>query len=220
MATHYCITLDRIPASLHEQIIGNDAQWAEWERLFAIGDLPEADDRQAILQSQSHLVLDTRFFDACFKQELLESIENLDASLDGLLINGDNFQVLRLLERRYHEGVKCIYIDPPYNTDSSAIPYKNNYRHSSWITMMRDRLAALSLMLTSDGAIFVSIDKTERTGLEHALDDVFGSDNRVEELIWAMNTNNSQAPNYSTNHEYVEVYAKDRRVAEQDASMF
>src|SRR5215470_18023566 len=86
--------------------------------------------------------------------------------------------------------------------------------------MMNDRLAVLYPTLTTDGAIFVSIDKTERTVLQHAMDDVFGPDNRVEELIWAMNTTNSQAPNYSTNHEYVEVYARDRRIAEQDPSMF
>ena len=85
---------------------------------------------------------------------------------------------------------------------------------------MYDRLAALKPVLTKDGAIFVSIDKVERTVLEHAMDDVFGADNRIEELIWSMNTNNSQAPNYSTNHEYVEVYARDRSVAEQDRDMF
>jgi adenine-specific DNA-methyltransferase len=74
--------------------------------------------------------------------------------------------------------------------------------------------------MTADGAMFVSIDKAERTVVEHMLDEVFGPDNRIEELIWSMNTNNSQAPNYSTNHEYVEVYAKNRRAAEQDPSMF
>lgn len=75
-------------------------------------------------------------------------------------------------------------------------------------------------MLRPDGAIFVSIDKAERTMLEHAMDAVFGADNRIEELVWAMNTNNSQAPNYSTNHEYVEVYARDRATAERDPEMF
>src|SRR5206468_1644250 len=149
-----------------------------------------------------------------------ESIEDFDARLDGILTHSDNFQALSLLGKRYREQVKCIYIDPPYNTASSSIPYKNNYRHSSWVTMMYDRLTALHSTLTKDGAIFVSIDKTERTVLQHAMDDVFGLDNRVEELIWSMNTNNSQAPNYSTNHEYVLVYAKDRVTAEQDREMF
>ncbi|MGH7965902.1 MAG: site-specific DNA-methyltransferase, partial [Candidatus Binatia bacterium] len=200
----------------------------EWVDLFAIDEIAGDADRPgysvpltpAFLTANPNLVLDTWFFGAGFTACLLSTIDDLDATLDGLLIHGDNFQALRLLERQLHERVKCVYIDPPYNSSSSAIPYKNDYRHSSWITMMRDRLALLHSTLTDDGAIFVSIDKAERTGLEHALDDVFGSDNRVEELIWSMNTTNSQVPNYSTNHEYVEVYARDRRVAEQDPTMF
>ena len=116
--------------------------------------------------------------------------------------------------------MKCVYIDPPYNTSSSAIPYKNDYKHSSYASMMYDRLDQLWRTLTKDGAIFVSIDKTERMVVQHVLDEIFGADNRVEELIWAMNTNNSQAPNYSTNHEYVLVFAKHRPTAELDRSMF
>jgi adenine-specific DNA-methyltransferase len=85
---------------------------------------------------------------------------------------------------------------------------------------MYDRLSLLKQMLRRDGAIFVSIDKVERTILEHVMDLVFSADNRVEELIWSMNTTNSQVPNYSTNHEYVEVYARDRGTAEQDRNMF
>lgn len=86
--------------------------------------------------------------------------------------------------------------------------------------MMHNRIRKLSPLMPQDGAIFVSIDKHERQALEHVLSEIFGDDNQIEELIWAMNTNNSQAPNYSTNHEYVLVYAKDRVVAEQDKSMF
>ncbi len=140
--------------------------------------------------------------------------------MDGVLVHGDNFQALRLLEERYSDSVKCVYIDPPYNTSSSAIPYKNDYKHSSFASMMYDRLGQLWRPLTKDGAIFVSIDKTERMVVQHVLDEIFGANNRVEELIWAMNTNNSQAPNYSTNHEYVLVVAKHRPTAELDRSMF
>jgi adenine-specific DNA-methyltransferase len=113
-----------------------------------------------------------------------------------------------------------MYIDPPYNTDSSSIPYKNNYKHSSFATLMRDRIEAAHPLLKRDGAIFVSIDKTERSILEHALDEVFGADNHIEELIWTQATANSQLPNYSTNHEYVEVYARDRAAVEADKGMF
>ncbi|HWY70322.1 MAG TPA: DNA methyltransferase [Terriglobales bacterium] len=226
--TNYCITLDRIPEDLYPEIAASVPQRDEWVALFAIdeikGDLivPAYSVPLTVefLKAHNTLAVDTRFFDSQFKDRLLASIQELDEHIDGVLVHSDNFQALRLMEARYRQQVKCIYIDPPYNTDSSSIPYKNDYRHSSWATMMRDRLAELRSTMTPDAAIFVSIDKTERTVLEHALDEIFGHGNRVEELIWAMNTTNSQAPNYSTNHEYVEVYARDRRIAEQDPTMF
>ncbi len=73
-------------------------------------------------------MVDTALFDAAFKQQLLAAIDNLDDSLDGLLIHGDNFQALNLLQERYREQVKCVYIDPPYNTDASEIAYKNGLK--------------------------------------------------------------------------------------------
>jgi len=226
--TQYCITLDRIPEDFSPEIAANSAQREEWVRLFAIDEIqftlssPGYSEPLSIdfLKANRNLIVDTRFFKEEFKASLLERIEDHNAAIQGVLIHSENFQALQLIQDRYHEAVKCIYIDPPYNTDSSSIPYKNNYRHSSWVTMMNDRLALLHTLLPSDGAMFVSIDKTERTVLEHTLDEVFGPGNKVEELIWSMNTNNSQAPNYSTNHEYVLVYAKDKRIAEQDRNMF
>jgi adenine-specific DNA-methyltransferase len=226
--TSYCITLDRISTEFYAEIAANEAQRQEWVRLFAIdeikGDLamPAYSEPLTLefLKANNGLLVDTRFFSSSFLARLRANIENLDEQTDGILVHSDNFQALRLLGRRYREQVKCIYIDPPYNTDSSSIPYKNNYRHSSWATMMYDRLAELHRTMALDAAIFVSIDKAERSILERVMDEVFGNDNRVEELIWSMNTNNSQAPNYSTNHEYVEVYARDRRTAEQDRNMF
>jgi adenine-specific DNA-methyltransferase len=226
--SHYCITLDLVSEELYGEVAANDLQREEWVSLFAIdeirGDLASPGYSVPLtvefLKANRNLPLDTRFFDRGFKSRIAGAIDNLDERTDGLLVHSENFQALRLLGRRFREQVKCVYIDPPYNTDSSSIPYKNDYRHSSWATMMRDRVAELHGMMTTDGAIFVSIDKTERTVLEHVLDAVVGRDNRVEELVWSMNTTNSQAPNYSTNHEYVEVYARDRRIAEQDPSMF
>jgi len=226
--TNYCITLDRIPEEFYPDIAANDAQRQEWVRLFAIdeikGDLiaPAYSNplTMQFLQYNSHLLVDTRFFDTAFKDRLLATIDPVDTKIDGTLIHSDNFQALQLVRSRMREQVKCIYIDPPYNTASSSIPYKNNYKHSSFASMMFDRIASLHPLLPDNGAIFVSIDKAERTVLEHMLDDVFGRENRIEELIWSMNTNNSQAPNYSTNHEYVLVYAKSRAIAEQDKAMF
>lgn len=175
---------------------------------------------ETLFTEHSPLIIDTVLYSTDFKNELLRAIDGIDEQCNGLLVHSDNFQALNLLQERYHEQVKCIYIDPPYNTESSAILYKNDYKHSSFATMIFDRLSLLYQLIPSNGAIFVSIDKTERTTLEHTMDEIFGVDNRIEELIWAMNTNNSQAPNYSTNHEYVLVYAKNKTVAEQDKNMF
>lgn len=226
--TNYCITLDRIPEEFYPEIAANEAQRKQWVELFAINEIEQtlANPGYSIpltadfVKANSNLPLDTAHFDSAFTHAVIESLDNIDKAVDGLLVHSENLQALQFIQERYAEQIKCIYIDPPYNTASSSIPYKNDYRHSSWITMMNDRLAALHATLTKDGAIFVSIDKAERTGLEHVLDDVFLPENKVEELIWSMNTNNSQAPNYSTNHEYILVYAKDKPTAEQDREMF
>ena len=220
--THYCISLDRVAEKFYPEIVENEAQRNEWVSLFSIDEIPQYSTPISVefLKANRHLPIDTSLFSKSFTERLVATVENVDELTDGVLIHGDNFQALLLMVNRLREQIKCIYIDPPYNTASSAIPYKNNYRHSSWISMIYDRLDALRTTLARDGAIFASIDKTERTVLQHAMDDVFDVSNRVEELIWSMNTNNSQAPNYSTNHEYVLVYAKDRGTAEQNRDMF
>jgi adenine-specific DNA-methyltransferase len=236
--TQYCITLDRIPEDFYPEIAANDAQRMEWIRLFAIDEITQTsssqdrtlfpDDNVAysvplsvdFVRANPALPVDTRFFSSTFTESLIDSLSVSDSTINGWLVHSENFQALRLLHERWNHSIKCVYIDPPYNTASSAIPYKNDYRHSAFVTMIFDRIEGLWRLLGEDGAIFVSIDKTERTVVEHALDEVFGVDNRIEELIWAMNTNNSQAPNYSTTHEYVLVYAKNRKTAEQDRSMF
>lgn len=218
VAAQYCVTLDRVTQALYPAIAANPAQWAQWYDLGMRDD--ETPGTVEDLKAAPFLMVDTVLYDAGFRADLLKAIPDLDASLDGLLVHGDNFQAMTLLGERYREKVKCVYIDPPYNTASGSIPYKNSFKHSAWATMMDNRISKLKPLIPEDGAIFVSIDKHERQNLEHVLSNNFGEDNRIEELIWAMNTNNSQAPNYSTNHEYVLVYAQNRQVAEQDKSMF
>jgi adenine-specific DNA-methyltransferase len=220
--TSYCVTLDRVPADFYPQIAANEAQRKAWVTLFAIDRLEGYSEPLSaeFLEAHPALPLDTSFFEAPMVDKIVSSVEDLDQALTGIMIHADNFHALTLARRRFSEVIKSIYIDPPYNTDASSIPYKNNYKHSSFATLMRDRIAACHPLLRQDGAIFVSIDKTERTILEHALDEVFGADNHIEELIWTQATANSQLPNYSTNHEYVEVYARDRASVEADKAMF
>lgn len=220
--TNYCITLDRIPEELYPEIAANDAQRKEWVKLFSITEKEGYSEPLSVefLNTNQTLVLDTALFNDQFLERVLSSQDHLDKALSGIMVHSDNFHALTLARRRFSDVIKSIYIDPPYNTASSSIPYKNNYKHSSFATLMRDRISACHPLLRQDGAIFVSIDKTERTILEHALDDVFGAENHIEELIWTQATANSQLPNYSTNHEYVEVYASNRAAVEADKAMF
>src|SRR5699024_3610935 len=146
--TNYCITLDRVPEELCPAICDNPAQHDESVKLFAIDEIKADTTRPSysnpltedFLKANQNLVLDTQFFDEVFKAELIASIEDFDEQCDGLLVHSENFQALNLLQERYREKVKCIYIDPPYNAQSSEILYKNTFKHSSWLALMQGRM--------------------------------------------------------------------------------
>lgn len=183
--TQYCITLDRLAQQpgLVESALNNEAQRQEWVKLFAI-DLAELDAAKAqgidaVLAKEKfkYLVLDTQFFDAEFKDELLAEIEDLDEQSNGLLINSDNFQALNLIQETYQSKVKAVYIDPPYNTGSDGFVYKDNYQHSSWNSFILDRLFSIHALLDDDGAVFGSIDDSEAQNYKWLFDQVFGEAN-------------------------------------------
>ncbi|MBN2717646.1 MAG: site-specific DNA-methyltransferase, partial [Deltaproteobacteria bacterium] len=186
--TNYCITLDRVPESLYPQIIENDAQLDEWIKLFAIDEI-EAGDKDLLskgapgftrpltvefLKANDKLVLDTRFFSEDFKATLIASLDNFDNQCDGLLIHSENFQALNLLQERYREQVKCVYIDPPYNTGGDGFAYKDSYQHSSWMAMMTDRLGIARNFFEQNSIFFSSIDDNESAGYRFLLDSTFG----------------------------------------------
>lgn len=235
--TQWLISMDRVPEDLYEEIceaiekpvrtwVGTvRSQREEWNELFALNDIHPAGQPLTpdFLKSNPSLILDTSFLPKELVYRVLSSLADqgaLDEQTDAILVHGENFQSLRLLEPRFKEQIRCIAIDPPYNRLGDGFPYKDNYRHSSWLTMMRDRIGVAINYLRSDGALFSNIDENERDSLQSILDMTFGKDNRVEELIWAQNTTHSQSPLYSTNHEYVEVYARDKTIAEADPDMF
>lgn len=219
---HYCVTLDRIPETLYGQVADNPAQQAQWKSLYSVHEAVGYSSPPSLefLRSHKFLPVDTSLFSPAFRDGIIESQTNLDECTDGVLLWSENFQGLNFVSNKLRSQVKVVYIDPPYNTDVSAIPYKNNYRHSSFATMIHDRVDLLYRLLPSRGVLFVSIDKTERNMVEYALDTAFGSENKVEELIWVQNTNDGRSPTYSTNHEYVEVYAKNKPAVEADFRMF
>jgi adenine-specific DNA-methyltransferase len=226
--TNYCITLDRVPEELYVEVAANEAQLEEWIKLFSIDEIQgnllipgfSRPMTTEFLKANKKLVLDTRFFNENFKARLVASIENFDEQCDGLLVHSENFQALNLLQERYGAQVKCVYIDPPYNIGGDGFAYKDSYKHASWLTMINERLQTAYPLFLRDGVLFSSIDSNERNRLEHALNAVFQPNNRVEEIIWVQNTTKNQSPTYSTNHEYVEVYAKDLGEVKADFAMF
>ena len=208
---NYCITLDRVPEALYAEIAANDAQREEWVRLFAIYAI-EHDQLHTtsysvpltveFLKENPFLVLDTKFFTAEFKNALLASIDHIDEQCDGLLINSENFQALELLQEKYKEQVKCIYIDPPYNAKSSEILYKNTFKHASWLSLMENRLIEGAKLLQQDGVHITAIDEVESNKLGILLTDAFPFFNGFTCVSTIINPSGQQGKNFSTNGEY------------------
>ena len=115
-------------------------------------------------------MVDTRHFDQKFIDDVLASFDDLDGVTDGLLVHGENWQTLNLLADRYHNSVEGIYIDPPYNTGDSEILYKNEYLHSSWLTMMENRITLGLDFLVDDPILFIAIDDFELVNICKLID--------------------------------------------------
>ena len=132
-------------------------------------------------------------------------------SFDNRLIFGDNLLALKSLEQEFAGKIKCIYIDPPYNTGSAFTYYDDGVEHSLWLSLMRDRLEVLHRLLSDDGAIWISIDDNECHYLKVLMDEVFGRSNYVTCVIWQkIFSPKSTARHLSESHDYVLLFAKDK----------
>lgn len=128
---------------------------------------------------------------------------------DNRLIFGDNLLALKALESELAGQVKCIYIDPPYNTGSALPQYDDGVEHSIWLSLIRDRLELLHSLLSEFGSIWVSIDDREAHYLKALMDEVFGRENFVANIVWQkIYTVKNSARHFSDMHEYVLVYAR------------
>lgn len=217
--TQYCVTLDRILAIededarnwLIEQIIKNDAQREEWVSLCAIdevkGDLMAPGYSKPLkpdfLKANRTLVVDTRHFAQDFKRRMLAAFDDIDGTTEGLLIHGENFQALSLLQARFREQVKCVYIDPPYNTDASAIDYKNGYKASSWISLIEGRVSLSKPMLTDAGVLVAAIDDEQHRELSFALSNIFKGRLLGTMCVRANPSGRPTQTGYSVSHEYL-----------------
>ncbi|MBX9561729.1 site-specific DNA-methyltransferase [Aeromonas hydrophila] len=146
---------------------------------------------------------------------------------DNLLIHGDNLLALKALEQQYAGKVKCIFIDPPYNTGSAFTHYDDGLEHSMWLSMMRDRLELLRMLMSEDGSIWITIDDNEAHYLKVICDDIFGRKNYVSSICWQKKyAVKSDSEFFSSSHDNLLVYAKNiskfklnrfARTAEQDS---
>lgn len=136
-----------------------------------------------------------------------------DPDTQNMLIHGDNLLALKALESKYAGQVKCIYIDPPYNTGSAFEHYDDNLEHSQWLNLMRPRLEILWRLLSEEGSLWISIDDDEGHYLKVLCDDVFGRNSFVSTVIWEKKFSpQNDAKWLSDSHDFILVYAKNKEV--------
>ncbi len=214
--TQYCVTLDRIPEEFYPEIIANEAQRAEWIALFAIDEIEESTLGPAFtkpltlefLKANPYLVLDTALFSEDFKDKLLATCKNLDATLDGVIVHSENFQALQLMQKKYQEQVQCVYIDPPYNTSSSEIIYKNGYKHSSWLSMIESGLSSVQNYMNETSVGYVAIDDVELYRLIALVKLVFGENNLISTMPVLSNPKGRDQKHIAIAHDYQLLFAR------------
>lgn len=156
---------------------------------------------QEFLKAYPTLTVDTQYFDSETAAGLIEGVTSADVIVDGVLFHGDNFHALALMQPGYRDQVKCVYIDPPYNSKTSEIAYKNTYKHSSWLALIDSRLELSRHLMTTDGSHVVAIDENEQEVLGQILDLRFPT---YEKICVAVihNKKGIQGAYFSHNHEY------------------
>jgi adenine-specific DNA-methyltransferase len=134
-----------------------------------------------------------------------------DPESGNMLMQGDNLEALKALLPYYAGQVKCIYIDPPYNTQSAFEHYDDNLEHSTWLTMMYPRLEMLRDLLAEDGSIWVSIDDNEEAYSRVMMDEIFSRRNFIANVIWQKRTSPDARIQLGAAHDYIIVYAKENK---------
>lgn len=210
--TNWCITLDKIDERFYEEILANKAQIDEWIAMYAIDEAEGFTNPPTMefLRQNQNLIVDTHNFTAQFRDRLISSIDNLDEQTNGVMFNADNFHALELLQSAYKEQISSIYIDPPYNTNSSEILYKNGYKGSSWNSLINDRLSLGKRLLSKDGFNLITIDYKELLDLGKIADFTYGEENRVGLVTIFINPKGRQHEQFfASSTEYMYVYAND-----------
>jgi len=217
--SNYIITLDKITdEALLKKIFkhkGMKDQIAEWielgmvDKKFKLDSVLEKDLLKEPANPQyQYLPLDTKYFKD-IELDILALFDDLDSVLDGWLIHSENYQALNTLLPKFQGNVQAIYIDPPYNAAATEIAYENRFKHSSWLTLIKDRILFAHDYLNIKGIICVTIDDYELSRLQLGLDEVFGEENYLATALIRNNpSGRSTVKGFAINHEYGLFYAK------------
>jgi adenine-specific DNA-methyltransferase len=209
LRTDYLAPIQNVPRDLWPEVVANPAQVQAWKDLFAIEPRKDLFNRKgevnlAFLEEHPTLVVDTAHFGPDFTERLLAAFDDLDEATDGLLIHSENYQALRLLQPKYGGRVRCVYIDPPYNTGSDGFIYRDRYQQSSWLAMISERLELSRTILAPDAITFVSIDDNEVAELKQLVGIVYGAQNFIASIVWRkMFSPKSTAKHFSVDHDYL-----------------
>ena len=197
----YVFSLDRIDSALLDSVINDEgfkAQIKEWQELRLID---ESFDIKNINDENKFLPLDTKHFSKTTKYKILSTFKDIESVLNGELIKSDNFQALNTLLPKYQNKVDLIYIDPPYNAPASEIIYKNNFKDSTWLAMMANRLDLAKGFLSERGILSCAIDENEQENLGLLLSDIFYEYEKTCVSV-VHNPSGIQGDNFSYSHEY------------------
>ena len=219
--TQYCIAVGSVPEEFYAEIDANQAQHEEWVELLAVneikGDLTTLGYSKKLkpgfLKGHPTLVVDTRHFDSGFTERLLEAIGDVEEQADAVLFHSENFQALALMRARYRKQVQSVCVDPPYNTGDDGFAYKDQYPHSSWVSMLANRFDAAAALLRPEGVAFVNIDDNEFKHLWYLLVDAFGAQNYLGSMVWKRRSASAMsAQPLSLDHEYILAFGRDARL--------
>ena len=191
---------------------GFEKQIKEWQDLKLIDESFQAQNiSENILSDDKYkfLPIDTKHFSKETKYKILSVFDDIESILNGELIKADNFQALNTLMPKYQGKVDLIYIDPPYNTGNDGFIYSDKFNHSSWLSMIANRLELAREFLKDSGSIFISIDDNEQARLKILCDEVFGEENFIANFVWQGKYTTSNDAKYASNqNESIFCFAK------------
>lgn len=181
--SNYVLSIDKLNTETIEKIRNHEGlsdQIDEWERLGIVN--KDFSFSVSELKQYPHLPIDTKYFKD-LEFDILLQFENLGEELNGILIHSENYQALNTIKNRYGSTVKCIYIDPPFNTGGD-FDYLDGYQDSTWLSIMEDRIKSSYTLLSKDGGIFVHLDRYANYYARLILNNIYGKDNYKAELYW------------------------------------